>query len=82
MLREALQRYSLAIAKQLPIQSSYGEKYEDPKDVELGTLSYMAGMGYITLNNSEYMKLKKYKEARNRLSHLSQLSINEIKDLL
>lgn len=79
---EFVQRYSVAIAKQLPIQASYGEKYEDPKDVELGTLMYMVGMGYITLNTSEYVKLKKYKEARNKLSHLSELSISEIKDLL
>lgn len=77
-----VQRHYNAIAKQLPIQASYGETYDDPKDVELGTLMYMAGSGIISLNTAEYKKLKKYKEARNKLSHLTSLSIREIKDLL
>lgn len=77
-----VQRYYSAIAKQLPIQASYGETYDDPKDVELGTLMYMATSGIIVLNTSEFEKLKKFKEARNKLSHLTALTITEIKDLL
>lgn len=77
-----VQRHYGAIAKQLPIQASYGETYDDPKDVELGALMYMVGSGHITLSTVEYEKLKKYKEARNKLSHLTSLTIGEIKDLL
>lgn len=79
---EFVQKHYAAISKQLPIQASYGETYEDPKDVELGTLMYMVGSGIITINLSDHEKLKKYKEARNKLSHLTALSIGEIVDLL
>jgi len=77
-----VQRHYNAIARQLPIQASYGETYDDPKDVELGTLMYMVGSGCFSISTTEYEKLKKYKEARNKLSHLTALSINEIKELL
>lgn len=79
---EFVQKHYNAISKQLPIQASYGETYEDPKDVELGTLMYMVGSGIITISTFEYEKLKKFKEARNKLSHLTALSIGEITDLL
>ena len=78
---EFVQKHHSAIAKQLPIQTSYGETYNDPKDVELGTLMYMAVNGYISLGSQEYEKLKKYKEARNKLSHLTALSIGDIRAL-
>ena len=77
-----VQRHYAAIARQLPIQTSYGEIYNDPKDVELGTLMYMAGSGFMALGMAEYEKLKRHKEARNKLSHLSALSIKEIKELI
>lgn len=77
-----VQKYNRMIAKQLPIQASYGEIYNDPKEVELGTLIYMAGNGYLQLSQQEYDKLKRYKEARNKLSHLTALSIKEIRELL
>lgn len=79
---EFVQRHYNAISKQLPIQASYGEIYEEPKDVELGTLMYMVGSGIITISAIEYEKLKKFKEARNKLSHLTTLSISGINDLL
>ena len=79
---EFVQKHNSIISKQLPIQASYGETYDDPKDVELGTLMYMAGSGIISLSTSEYEKLKKYKEARNKLSHLTALTLQEIVNLL
>lgn len=39
---------------------------------------YMVVKGYISLGSQEYEKLKKYKEARNKLSHLTALSIGDI----
>lgn len=70
-----------AISKQLPINSSYGEEYNEPNDVELGTLKYMADNGRLVLLQKEYERLKTYKEARNRLSHLTPLTLDEIKEL-
>jgi hypothetical protein len=77
-----VQRYASDIKKQLPINAPYGETFTDPKDVELGTLTYMAGMGYISLSTDEYEKLRLFKEARNKLSHLTALSIDEVRRLL
>lgn len=77
-----VQRHYSVISKQLPIQASYGETYDDPKDVELGTLMYMAGSGIISLATPEYEKLKRFREARNKLSHLTALSLSEIIALL
>ncbi len=75
-------RHSLAISKELPITSAYGEIYDDPKDVELGTLVYMVDNGKITLTSQDYFRLKKFKDARNRLSHLNVLTAEEIKELI
>lgn len=75
-------RYAGAIAKKLPMQTTYGEICTDPKDVELGTLMFMAGSGDLALSASEYEKLKRHKEARNKLSHLTALSIGEIENLI
>lgn len=76
-----VQRFASAIEKHLPITTSYGETYNDPKDVELGTLKYMADNGLLDLKQNEYEQLKIYKDARNRLSHLTPLSMEEIKKL-
>ncbi len=74
-------KHAAAIKGQLPIQSAYEEVYEDPEDVELGTLVYMAGSGHLKLSYNEYERLNNYKQARNKLSHLDVLSIDEIKAL-
>lgn len=79
---EFVRKYATAIQKQLPITSFYGERYESPKDVELGTLKYMVDNGHIVLSSKEYDRLKKFKEARNKLSHLSYLSLAEIKAIV
>ncbi len=76
-----VQKHFAAIAKKLPIETSYGALYEDPKDVELGTLLQMAGNNSLSLNEPEYEKLKRNKEARDKLSHLQALSLDEIKTL-
>ncbi len=77
-----VKRHSSAIMKQLPIQTSYGETCNDPKEVELGALMFMAGQGLLGLSMAEYEKLKAFKEARNTLSHLGILDINQIRGLL
>lgn len=77
-----VKKYSAAISKGLPITSVYGDVYSDPKDVELGTLVYMVDNGEISIPNKEHNKLKLFKDARNKLSHLSVLSLVEIQMLL
>lgn len=77
-----VQRHYNAIVKQLPIQTSYGEIYEDPKDVELGTLMHMATRRILSLDTVEYEKLIRFTKARNKLSHLTTLVIEDIKELL
>ncbi len=77
-----VQRHAASISRQLPIQASYGEIYTDPKDVELGTLMFMVGEGLLPLNPVEAEKLKLYKDARNRLSHLAVLDLEEITALI
>lgn len=76
-----VESHSESIARELPITSAYGEIYEDPKDVELGTLVFMAKNGKLQLNTREYFRLEKFKDARNKLSHLNVLSIDEIREL-
>lgn len=76
-----VQRYHSAIQRQLPITSSYGEVYSNPRDVELGTLKYMADSGGLNLSLKEHERLKVNKDARNKLSHLTPLSLEEIKKL-
>lgn len=76
-----VQRHASVIARHLPITSSYGETYVNPEDVELGTLKYMADRGEITLFHKEAEQLSLYKEARNKLSHLTPLTLTEIKGL-
>lgn len=75
-------RYLDQIAKNLPIEAAYGEVYTDPKDVELGTLAYMAQRKMMSLDKAEFDKLLRYKDARNSLSHLKALSIEEVKKLI
>lgn len=74
--------YEKDLAKQLPIQASYGETYTDPKDVELGTLWYMASNGYLSISPKEYSRLRRFKEARNKLAHLAIMEYVEVEELL
>lgn len=76
-----VQKHKAAVKAQLPITSSYGEVYDDPNDVELGTLVYMAGSGKLTLNTKEYDKLIAFKDARNTLSHLGIIPLEKINHL-
>lgn len=76
-----VQKHTSAIEKLLPFTSSYGEEYNEPNDVELGTLVFMADKGKLFLNKAEYDRLRMFKEARNTLSHLGRLSPDEIQTL-
>ena len=77
-----VRQHEKAIAKELPFTSSYGETYDDPKDVELGTLVFMADNCLLHISSDEYFLLKQYKDARNKLSHLNVLSVDAIRNLI
>lgn len=79
---EFVEKHESQIRKRLPIQSSCGDVCDDPKDVELGMLTFMVGEGHLALSTSEYERLKRFRDARNKLSHLTALGLNEIKALL
>ena len=66
----------------MPISASYGEEYELPEEVELGTLYYLAKNKMIIISSTDYSKLKCLKNARNKLAHLNSLTIDEVNDLL
>lgn len=77
-----VQKNAERIEQMLPITSAYGEVYETPSDVELGTLKFMADKGDLYIKQREYDRLTLYKNARNKLSHLTPLSIEEIRGLI
>lgn len=70
--------HAKAIGAELPIQSAYGEMYETPKDIELGTLVYMVGSKRLNISQEEYKKLDAYRVARNKLSHLDTLPFEDL----
>ncbi len=75
-------KYTKAIAKELPVTAPFGETFDDPKDVELGTLVFMVASGRLKVKANEYARLVKCKDARNKLAHLRALGIEEIRELL
>lgn len=66
----------------LPIEAPYGEYYSSPNDVELGTLLHMTFDNLLIVSPQEQAKLKCFRNARNKLSHLDLLTIEEIYKLL
>ncbi len=76
-----VQRHRSAIAKQLPIETTY-DVVEEPNDAELGTLIHLAGLGRLPLTTESYEELAAFRSARNKLSHLDVLTLDEIYRLL
>ena len=73
-----VRKYIDVIRVKCPIKSPFGEVYNDPADVELGTLVYMAGCRSLQLLLEENTILKAFRDARNTLSHLGSLNFGEI----
>ena len=57
----------------LPVRNSLGELIHDPDEVELGTLSMLAGKRSFVLTAKDFDKLTLYKDARNKLAHLEPM---------
>ena len=71
------------IARELPIETSFGERIEIPEDTELGHLYYLTSNGAIQMrDNAEWPTLRTFKEARNDLAHLSQLPFDKVFEIL
>ena len=77
-----VRKYGDAIRAKGSIKSSFGEVYNDPADVELGTLVYLVGSKNLQLPSEKYAVLKAFRDARNALSHLGILSFGEIDILM
>lgn len=73
-----VKKYRQFISKSLPITNSYGETVSNSEDVEIGTLVYLAGNGTLTVNSKEYEELDRFREARNKLAHLSVLDLSMV----
>ena len=73
-----VRKYIDVIRVKCPIKSPFGEVYNAPADVELGTLVYMAGCRSLQLLLEENTILKAFRDARNTLSHLGSLNFGEI----
>ena len=73
-----VRKYIDVIRAKCPIKSPFGEVYNDPADVELGTLVYMASCRSLQLLLEENTILKAFRDARNTLSHLGSLNFGEI----
>ena len=77
-----IEKYNKQIASNcLPVENSAGEVMNDAQGLELGTLVYLAGIGKLSLSTEEYERLVLFKDARNTLSHLGILEINQIEQL-
>ncbi|MCD8120267.1 MAG: hypothetical protein LUE29_12475 [Lachnospiraceae bacterium] len=79
--QDFVQKHYPEIARMLPMTSACDETFNVPEEVELGTLRQMAGSGRLFLQMKESERLKGCWEARNKLSHLTALSFDEVAEL-
>lgn len=73
-----VRKYIDVLRAKCPIESPFGAVYNEPADVELGTLVYMAGCKSLQLSLEEFTILKAFRDARNKLSHLGILNFSEV----
>jgi hypothetical protein len=72
------------ILRSLPLKKEIGEgDITDPRDIELGQLMYLISRDYyIQSTKVERESLPIFKEARNKLAHLTPLSFEEVEKIL
>lgn len=78
---EFAERHAAEIKRLLPIKNDYGERYDEPGDVEIGMLKYMADNRRIQTTEGEMVRLTMFRNARNALSHLTPLTIEQVRNL-
>ena len=66
----------------LPFTNAFDEVIDNPEDVEIGTLVLMAGKGKLVLSERDYQALLMFRDARNKLAHLSVLDLETVDIIL
>ena len=71
-----VKKYERQIEKLLPFEMTSGKKIDAPDDAELGDLYSI--LGGQNLPQNDWEELKTYRDARNKLAHLTPLTLEEI----
>ena len=74
--RDFIKKYERLIEKLLPFEMTSGKKIDTPDDAELGDLYSI--LGGQNLPQNDWEELKTYRDARNKLAHLTPLTLEEI----
>lgn len=77
-----LERHKKEIQNLLPHQNTFGESVKDYHDVELGLIWHFCNVHGLHIPAPEYTELSAYRNARNHLSHIDQLSEDELRYFL
>ena len=70
------------VEKALPLETAYGEMIDNPLDVELGALSYLAKGKQILLTSKEKSQLDTFRMIRNYLAHMKTLDFEQVEWVL
>ena len=70
------------IMRALPIKNSNGDNIDDPIDVEIGALIFLAGQKKIVLNKNEYERADEFRKIRNELAHITPVEFNRARWVL
>lgn len=79
--RKFIKRRSSFIAGSLPHPDTAGHIIDDPKEVEIGMLNFLASKDQWPLNHGEWEGIKVHHEARNILAHMGTLSPDRLKEI-
>lgn len=77
-----IRRFRYMIEPKLPLNNPYGEPYQKPEEVEIGTLLYLVNSSEIYLKTKELDMLARFRDARNTIAHLGILELPEMEFLL
>lgn len=77
--RDFIKKYERLIEKLLPFEMTSGKKIDAPDDAELGDLYSI--LGGQNLPQDDWETLKIYRDARNKLAHLSTLTLEEVQQI-
>ena len=63
-------------------QAVYGEVFDEPGTVELGTLKYLCDLGKLAVTGEDLRRLVLFHKTRNTLAHLQTVDYTEVEELL
>ena len=79
--RDFIKNHEALIKTFLPFEMDTGKKIFMPDEAELGELCYMLGGESWKLSREEWDELRIYLNARNKLAHLSTLTLEEVQQI-